>query len=553
MVTATRSRKRRARPTLQLHKPAGVIGPRVQAVGPGRFGIVAVDCAKARSKWMLCDFYGQVLIPPTPVEHTQPGLRLAVELVRAVAEDRGLRQVVVAVERTGNYHRPVQRAFAAAGYETRVVHPFATQQFRQAANPGDKTDDHDLAAIHRATVTGFGLCEAPLDEAARRLRTWVRHRRDFVRKCAAIQCQIREHLEAMLPGFAALFAGDNLWTLPLPLTIARQLATPAEVLSRGVAGLTELLVAAGVRFHKRSLQKVLAWAEQAAPPDPDAALHQRVLRELDDDRRAKQPVIQALELDIAACLAATPYILWLAIPGINVVSAAELGGELGPISHYANANAITGRAGLFPSRHQSDAVDKQGGMIRCCNKRLRFALLQVADNLLKVNEYFRGRRALWFSQHVQRAAATRPGRPPLQPLGLRHGGRPADRAPSLLPPAQVRARQARGIPSGTRRVVRTIASLPRRGSQPTAALGVSPRRGRTPCAAVDPGVSAPARREAAAGVVGRTAGQAARRSFRIYSRGLGPNRPRRRRADNAYVPMALDALLKTGALSDHHA
>ena len=400
MVTATRSRKRRARPTLQLHKPAGVIGPRVQAVGPGRFGIVAVDCAKARSKWMLCDFYGQVLIPPTPVEHTQPGLRLAVELVRAVAEDRGLRQVVVAVERTGNYHRPVQRAFAAAGYETRVVHPFATQQFRQAANPGDKTDDHDLAAIHRATVTGFGLCEAPLDEASRRLRTWVRHRRDFVRKCAAIQCQIREHLEAMLPGFAALFAGDNLWTLPLPLTIARQLATPAEVLSRGVAGLTELLVAAGVRFHKRSLQKVLAWAEQAAPPDPDAALHQRVLRELDDDRRAKQPVIQALELDIAACLAATPYILWLAIPGINVVSAAELGGELGPISHYANANAITGRAGLFPSRHQSDAVDKQGGMIRCCNKRLRFALLQVADNLLKVNEYFRGRRALWFSQHV---------------------------------------------------------------------------------------------------------------------------------------------------------
>jgi len=185
MAMATRSREGRSRAKLYLHKPAGVISTRVQAVGPERFGIVSVDCAKARSKWMLSDFYGRVLVEPTPVEHTRPGLQLAVELVRATAREHGLKEVLVAVERTGNYHRPVQRAFAAAGFETRVVHPFATKQFRQPANPGDKTDDHDLAAIHRATVVGFGLIEAPLDGLSRRLRLLVRHRRDLVRKCAA--------------------------------------------------------------------------------------------------------------------------------------------------------------------------------------------------------------------------------------------------------------------------------------------------------------------------------------------------------------------------------
>src|ERR1700726_836229 len=129
MTTAVRSRKGRSRARLHLAKPTGVISTRVQAVGPERFGIVAVDCAKARSKWMLCDFYGRVLVPPTIVEHTQPGLRTAVELVRLTAREQGLKEVLVSVERTGNYHRPVQRAFVAAGYETRVVHPFASKQF----------------------------------------------------------------------------------------------------------------------------------------------------------------------------------------------------------------------------------------------------------------------------------------------------------------------------------------------------------------------------------------------------------------------------------------
>ena len=64
-ATVTRKRGRSRRPDA-LQKPRGVIHPRVQKVGPEHFGIVAVDCAKARSKWMLADFYGNVLAPRPP-------------------------------------------------------------------------------------------------------------------------------------------------------------------------------------------------------------------------------------------------------------------------------------------------------------------------------------------------------------------------------------------------------------------------------------------------------------------------------------------------------
>lgn len=101
---------------------------------------------------------------------------------------------------------------------------------------------------------------------------------------------------------------------------------------------------------------------------------------------------------MAALLADTPYVLLLSVPGINVVCAGEFAGEAGPIAHYANANAITGRAGLFPSRHQSVDVDRsRGPLVRAANRRLRAAIMMTADCLLKCNDAFRAKSELWRS------------------------------------------------------------------------------------------------------------------------------------------------------------
>src|SRR6267378_4235299 len=162
-----------------VQKPLGQFTDRVQAVGPEHFGVVAIDCAKARSKFLLCDFYGNVLIEPTPVEHTQSELRAACDRVRSAMGVHALTDIVVAIERTGTYHRPVQDAFRRAHFETRLVHPFAAKQFRQPADPDNKTDDTDLAGIFRAAVNGFGLLQPSwpdvyleLQQLSRSAATW---------------------------------------------------------------------------------------------------------------------------------------------------------------------------------------------------------------------------------------------------------------------------------------------------------------------------------------------------------------------------------------------
>jgi transposase len=394
-MVKTRRRKRSSRRQLYLvAKRSGVVHPRVQKVGPEHFGIVAVDCAKARSKWMLADFYGKAIIPPTVVEHKRADLQAAVARVRQAMRSHGLRDILTAVERTGRYHQPVQRAFADAGFDVRVVHPFATKQFRQPANPGNKTDDTDLAAIHRSAVNGFALLEMPLEKEWVELRLLTRHRRDLVRKAATLQCQIREHLQAAMPGYAACFA--DFWVSQVALRLVRQVGLAADLRWAGLEGLARVMSQEGVRFQRRSLQRVLAWAREAAAPATGAEQHRVIALALDDDHLGKKREIQDLERQIAARLVRTPYVVLLSICGINVVSAAEYAGEMGPIGRYANPKTITGRAGLFPSRYQSDDLDlADGPLVRCANRGLRFAILQIADNLIACNRHFRRLSEHW--------------------------------------------------------------------------------------------------------------------------------------------------------------
>jgi transposase len=366
----------------------------VEQATPEHFGVVSVDPAKPRSKWMLADFYGNVLVRPTPVEHNRVELEAMVLQARQACETHGLRDVIVAIERTGRYHHVTRDAFRRARFETRIVHPFVSKRFREPAAPDNKTDDKDLAAIHRAAVNGFALLEPELDDAWLTLRLLVRHRRELVNKTSALACQIREHLDAAWPGYGAAFS--DLWRSQVAFALLRQFESPQALLECGCVGIRAWLREHKIHTLEGSIQAVLSWARQAAPAEANSALHRRLALSLIDDRERKTQEIHLLEREVAHYLCCTPYVFLLSFPGINVVWAAEFAGEMGPIEHYANAKAITGRAGLFPRRYQSNRVDHpNGSLARRANRRLRAVIVGIADTLIGCNQYFRILNSGW--------------------------------------------------------------------------------------------------------------------------------------------------------------
>jgi transposase len=392
-----KKRTSRATPTPSsrtLHKPHGYFQDRVERVGPAHFGIACFDCHKDYSQWMLADFFGNFLLPPGRLDHTRPAFDAALAALRQVMRDHDLRDLIAVVERTGRFHRPVLRPLSAAGFDVRLVHPFATKQFRQVANPGDKTDDTDLFAMHRAALNGLALVEHERDEFWTAFLRLARFRRGLIHQAARLRCQIRHHLDAYLPGFCDSF--QDFWKNHCSWPLARHFLSPQAIRDLGADGLARFLRNQGVRFQRRSLTPIVAWAATAPLPDVAPANAQRIANALHEELVDKQQQILDLEAELAGMLCRTPYILLLSCPGLNIGTIADIAAELGPISHYAGAKSIGGRAGLRPSRYQSGQVDYSGGpLVRCCNRKLRAALLRGADCLLSVNPHFRELAARW--------------------------------------------------------------------------------------------------------------------------------------------------------------
>jgi transposase len=185
------------------------------------------------------------------------------------------------------------------------------------------------------------------------------------------------------------------------LAVARRAGNAEAIRHAGVDRILHWLREEQLRVQTRTVERLVAWAGNAAAPDPLGTHLARVWHALYEDWQAKTRQIQRLEQDLCEILVKTPYVLLLSHPGINVVSASELAGEMGPIEHYAHAKAITGRAGLFPSRYQSDEVDRADGpLARFRNARLRAAWMRVADNLIKCNAHYHGKFELWKQRGV---------------------------------------------------------------------------------------------------------------------------------------------------------
>lgn len=401
MVTSCKKRKATGTKKRFIGKPTGQVQERVQAAGPERFGIVTVDCAKRRSKWMLSNFYGKVIVEPTTVEHTAGGLRTMTQLITAACRAEGLTDTIAAVEMTGIYHKPVQRALRQAGFDTRIVHPFASHHYRRPLHGDVKTDDHDLEAIFHAAVHGYGLATLPVGEVYQSLQAVSRHRQNLVKQRARLMVQMRRLLHQTMPGFADLFEDDKLFHHSAALPVALNFSSAAAIAKAGAAGIASHLTSAKVRFQTRTIERIVAWASTAAEPSELAPLYTRQWQQLNDVRRLLATQIDAAEQEMADFLVKTPYILLLSVTGINVVSAARLAGEAGPIEHYASARAINGRAGLYPSRYQSDEVDRaDGALVRQCNRKLRGAAMLVAENLIKCHSHYRGLSELWKQRKV---------------------------------------------------------------------------------------------------------------------------------------------------------
>lgn len=343
--------------------------------------VVAVDIAKRRHWSGIVD--GPTEMPagsPFKFQNTRDGFcRLLGQIARA-QEKTGATRVVVGLEPTGHYWRPLAQFLEEAGLTVVLVNPYHVKTSKEHDdNSPTKSDQKDVWVIARLVLEGkFFPLHLPAGIYAE-LRGLTQTRDQQRRKLNVALNQLQAVLDEYFPEYSGVFRD--------PLGQASQYVLqhrpfPQDVLSVPVEELAAELLAASNR--RVGLKRALALQEAARQSigvkqglEAVRLRMRQILREV-AFWHEQQAETEAAMAEALAQTGLAPYLL--SVPGVGVVTAAAFLGEVGDLSRYDDWRELRKLAGYDLTENTSGdrrsrsktPISKRG------RPRLRMLLYQMA-------------------------------------------------------------------------------------------------------------------------------------------------------------------------------
>ncbi|MCL6574036.1 MAG: IS110 family transposase, partial [Bacillus sp. (in: Bacteria)] len=350
----------------------------VRDTGTDYMLMMAIDAAKYTHKAMICTFYGDVLVKPFEFDASLTGFEKIKEQIQLEKDRQGMKEVVVGIETTGHYYEDLVRRCQSEGYHVRILNAATTAQERQALLNWSKTDNLDLMAIVQSMIYGRGTSNELSTGDVHSLQKLTRARRELVGERTSTQNLIRVHLDHIFREFQ----GKSMWingkrehitpfsTLfgKAPRYLMRHYLHPSELLSLGEEGVREVSIRENLKIRDQSIKILLGFAQNSiSQPKEFLEADQFLLIQKLDRLDLVDKQIKLLEKKIEDLFVQTEGAIILSVPGIGVVTGAELFAEMGDISDFDHAGQLIKMAGTNPIVKQSGGkkpsyfgISKQG-------------------------------------------------------------------------------------------------------------------------------------------------------------------------------------------------
>lgn len=359
--------------------------------------LVAIDAAKYTHKALVGTFFGDILVQPFEFDASKTGFDYLRNIIDSIKKQYGYKEIVFGVETTGHYYENLVLQGHSAGYVVRTINAATTAREREALLNWSKTDNLDLMAILQSIIHGRGTSNELPSGDILTLRKLTRARRELVNERTETQNLIRMHMDHIFREFQ----GKSVWVegkrehvKPLSeffgkssLYLMRHYPHPSDILALGEKGLRELSIRENLKLRDDSIQKLLDFAEHSIS-QPKGCLEGELIllaQKLDRLELFNQQ-IHSLEHKIEDLFVEMEGAVLLSIPGIGVVTGAELYAEMGNISDFDHAGQLIKMAGTNPIVKQSGGrrpsyygISKQG------RKTFRNVVYQVGKSLAANN------------------------------------------------------------------------------------------------------------------------------------------------------------------------
>lgn len=167
---------------------------------------VGIDVSKGKSTVCILKPYGEVIVSPYEVQHTEPDLRVLISRIKSIEGE-----VRIVMEATGAYHLPLLSGFKDAGFFVSVINPLAMKRYASTAIRKGKTDKMDAVRIANYGIDNwFKLLDYTLpDEVYAQLRLLGRQYAHYITIRIESKLALTDLLDRTMPGIKSLLSGKR--------------------------------------------------------------------------------------------------------------------------------------------------------------------------------------------------------------------------------------------------------------------------------------------------------------------------------------------------------
>ncbi|MGE7274892.1 IS110 family transposase [Brevibacillus panacihumi] len=275
--------------------------------------------------------------------------------VMKVAKHEGLTPVF-GLEDVGGYGRGLAMFLIEQKYMVKSVNPALTVSQRISPN-GKKTDAWDAECVARILFSNYDeLPTAEPHDLYYAISQLVTRRSNIVSVVTGLKLQLHQRLGYHYPSYKKFFSQVDGNTA---LAFWEKYPSPRYVVGVTVDELADFLRKNSNRcLSTKKAEQILSLVQQDGDTSKDyQEANDFLVQDVVQSVRFHEKRLAEIELELKKHMGLLDYKLET-MPGISVVTAAELVAEIGDISRFSNADKLANFAGIAPVQHSSGNKQK---------------------------------------------------------------------------------------------------------------------------------------------------------------------------------------------------
>ena len=363
--------------------------------------MVGVDIAKHKHCAVLITNTNQIITKPFFFNNTIEGFKILLnELKKQEKNDITKGNILIGMEPTGHYWKPLANFLQDNGYKVVMVNPAHTKKAKELDdNSQTKNDKKDCLVIARLVKDArFNQVYIP-NEIYSELRVLTNTRHELIKKTSSIKNRITAILDEYFPEYEQVF--KKMFDSISSLRILKTIPMPEEIIETSIEDIIKIMRNGSNRGQgKKRAEKLKECAKKSVGVKHGLTSTKIQLAMYIKDYELLISQIETIEEEMKNSLMKTEYgEKLLRIKGIGTVYASEFLGEVGDLKRFKNSEQIRRYAGLnlienSSGDHKGKTTISKRGRATLRSLLYKMALTMVAKNeeLKEIHKNYKTRK-----------------------------------------------------------------------------------------------------------------------------------------------------------------